>query len=393
VDKTELLLKELTEAHGPSGDESAVREVMASHLPPYAKQSTDKLGSLIAEVPGRSERPRVLVGAHMDEVGWIVREITKEGFLKVFPLGGWWGHVMLSQRVIVHGSKGPVLGVFGSTPPHLLPEENRKKVIDPKDMYIDVGVTERFDVKKKLGIRNGSYVTPMSDFQIMANPKLYLCKAFDDRVACALVCDLLNSCKPGTLPNTLFGLGSAQEEVGLRGAGTSAWQVNPDVAIILDVGIARDTPGIKERGESLGGGVAIDIFDAGMIPNSGLLQLAIDTAERLKIKYHLSSMDRGATDSGRVHMSRSGVPTISMGPAARYIHSHNSILARPDYDAVLKLVTALVKKLDEKTVAGFTGGTAKKAVRKAKARPRAKAKARPQARRAAAKRTRKTRRR
>ncbi|HUU45048.1 MAG TPA: M42 family metallopeptidase [Acidobacteriota bacterium] len=368
MDKTELLLKELTEAPGASGDESAVRAVMAAHLPSYAKQSTDKLGSLIAEVPGRSERPRVLVGAHMDEVGWIVREITKEGYLKVLPLGGWWGHVMLSQRVVVHGSKGPVIGLFGSTPPHLLPDESRKKVIEPKEMYIDVGVTDRFDVKKKLGLRNGCYVTPVSDFVIMANPKVYLAKAFDDRAACALVCDLLNSIKPRTLPNTIFGLGSAQEEVGLRGAGTSAWQVDPDVAIVLDVGIARDTPGIKDRGESLGGGVAIDIFDAGMIPNAGLLQLTIETAERLKIKYHLSSMDRGATDAGRVHMSRSGVPTISMGPAARYIHSHNSMMARADYDATLKLVTALVKKLDEKTVAGLTGGKPARPARKTKRR-------------------------
>lgn len=354
MDKTEEMLKALTEAHGAPGNESAVRAVMAAYMPSYAQQSYDKLGSLIARVPGRSDSPRVLVGAHMDEVAWIVREITEDGFLKVIALGGWWGHVMLAQRVLVHGAKGPILGVFGSTPPHLLSEDKRKSVILPREMYIDVGSTDKFDVKKKLGLRNGNYVTPLSDFQIMANPKLYLSKAFDNRVACALVCDLLQSIKPKTLPNTLYGLGSVQEEVGLRGAGTSAWAVEPDVAIIVDVGIARDTPGMKEPGERLGGGVAIDIFDAGMIPNGRLLQLVIDTAERNKIKYHLSSMERGATDAGRVHMSRIGVPTISVGPPARYIHSHNSILSRYDYDATLKLLKALVKKLDAKTVAGLT---------------------------------------
>lgn len=363
MDKTELLLKELTEAHGAPGDEAAVRAIMAAHMPLYARQSTDKLGSLIVEIPGRTDRPRILVGAHMDEVAWVVREITKEGFLKVFPLGGWWGHVMLSQRVVVHTAKGPVIGVVGSTAPHLLPEESRKKVIEPKDMYIDVGVMKGFDVKKKLGIRNGNYVTPLSDFRIMSNPKLYLAKAFDNRVACALVCDTLQAVRPKTLAGALVGIGSVQEEVGLRGAGTSAWAVDPDVALIIDVGIARDTPGIDTPGETLGGGVAIDVYDAGMIPNNALLQLVIDTAERLKIKYHLSSMERGATDGGRVHMSRSGVPAVSLGPATRYIHSHNSIIARPDYDDTLKLILAVVKKLDGPTVAALTGMKTKAAAK------------------------------
>lgn len=358
MDKTELLLKALTEAHGASGDENTIRAVMASYLPPYAKVSTDRLGSLIAEVPGKSASPRVLVGAHMDEVGFVVREITKQGFIKIIPLGGWWGHVMLSQRVLIQTRKGPVLGVFGSTPPHLLPEEDRKKVILPRDIYIDVGVMDGFDVVKKLGVRKGDFVTPLSDFQIMGNPKLYLAKAFDNRIACALVCDVLNAFKPNTLPNTLFGVGSVQEEVGLRGAATAAWTVNPDVALVLDVGIARDTPGLDEKAdERLGGGVSIGVFDAGMIPSKALLQLVIDIAERNKVKYHLSSMERGATDGGRIHLSRGGVPTVSIGPAVRYIHSHNAIFARSDYDASLKLATAVVKTLDQKTVGALTGLT------------------------------------
>ena len=366
MDKTELLLKALTEAHGAPGDEASVRAVMAAHMPTYARLSTDKMGSLIAEVPGKTDHPRVFVGSHMDEVAWVVREITKDGFLKVFPLGGWWGHVMLSQRVIVHGDKGPILGVFGSTPPHLLPDEKRKNVIEPKELFIDVGATDAFDVKKKLGLRNGLYVTPDSGFEVMSNPDLYLAKAFDNRVACALVCDVVNATKPKTMPNALYGIGSVQEEVGLRGAGTAAWAIDPDVALIIDVGIARDTPGIEGLGERLGGGVAIDVYDAGMIPNKGLLKLVIDTAERNKIKYHLSSMDRGATDAGRVHMSRLGVPSVSIGPPSRYIHSHNSIISRKDYDVCLKLLLAVLKQLNHETVAGLTGMSArgKAAVRK-----------------------------
>lgn len=355
MDKTELLLKALTEAHGAPGDESSVRAVMAAHMPTYARLSTDKMGSLIAEVAGKSDHPRVLLGSHMDEVAWVVRDITKDGFLKVYPLGGWWGHVMLSQRCIVHGEKGPVIGVFGSTPPHLLPDEKRKNVIEPKELYIDVGAQDGFDVRKRFGLRHGQYVTPDSNFQVMGNPDLYLAKAFDNRVACALVCDALAANKPKTLPNTVYGVGSVQEEVGLRGAGTAAWAIDPDVALIIDVGIARDTPGIDVPGERLGGGAAIDVFDAGMIPNKALLNLVIETAEKNKVKYYLSSMDRGATDAGRVHMSRIGVPTVSLGPPSRYIHSHNSIISRKDYNACLKLITAVLKRLDQSTVASLTG--------------------------------------
>jgi endoglucanase len=356
VDKTELLLKALTEAHGASGNEHAVRSIMAGNLPKHATMTTDKLGSLMAEVKGTSAVPRVLVGAHMDEIGWVIREITKEGYIKVFPLGGWWGHVMLAQRVVVHGSKGPVMGVIGSIPPHLLPDEDRKKVIEPKATYIDVGVMGKVDIKKKYGIRKGDFVTPLSDFTIMSDPKVYMAKAFDNRVACALVCDTLNALKPPAMANTVIGVGSVQEEVGLRGAITAAWTVEPDVAIIVDTGIAKDTPG-HEAGaeEKLGSGVSIDVFDRGMIPNNALMQLAIDTAEKKKIKYHLSSMDRGATDAGRVHISRAGVPSISLGPSVRYIHSHNAIFARPDYDATLKLILALIQRLDEKRVDSLTG--------------------------------------
>ena len=355
MDKTELLLKALTEAHGASGNEHAIRAIMADNLPRHATVTTDKLGSLIAEVKGKSPSPRVLVGAHLDEIGWLVREITKDGYIKVFPLGGWWGHVMLAQRVVVHGSKGPVIGVIGSRPPHLLPDEERKKVIEPKETYIDIGVMGKVDIKKKFGIRKGDFVTPLSDFTIMSDPKLYMAKAFDNRVACALVCDTLNALKPPAMPNTVIGVGSVQEEVGLRGAATAVWQVEPDVAIIVDTGIAKDTPG-HEAGaeEKLGSGVSIDVFDGGMIPHNALLQLVIDTAEKKKIKYHLSSMDRGATDAGRVHISRAGVPSVSIGPPVRYIHSHNAIFARPDYDATLKLILAVIQRLDKETVSGLT---------------------------------------
>jgi endoglucanase len=188
----------------------------------------------------------------------------------------------------------------------------------------------------------------------MNNKQMYLAKAFDNRVACALIIDTMRKLKRIKHPNLVFGSGSVQEEVGLRGANTVAHITNPDVAICLDVGIALDMPGYKDRCEKFGAGAAILIYDGGMIPNTRLRELIMDTAEKNKIPYHLSYMERGSGDGARIHLTRSGVPSIYMGPPVRYIHSHNSMLYRKDYDNTLKLVVALIKRLDKKTVESLT---------------------------------------
>ncbi|MBD3402413.1 M20/M25/M40 family metallo-hydrolase [candidate division GN15 bacterium] len=315
----------------------------------------DRLGSVIGVKNGSSESPRVLIAGHMDEIGFMVKEITEEGYIKFLPLGGWWGHVALGQRMRVITSKGPVIGVIGSTPPHLLPQEQRKKVLEIKDMFIDVGVQEKFDVKKKLGIKLGDPIIPESDFTIMGNPRMYLAKAFDNRMACAVVVDVLKKFKNVKHPNTILGAGTVQEEVGLRGAQTVAHVGEPDVAVIVDTGIGQDIPpeGFK-KAEKIGAGPALLIYDAGMIPNLKLRDLAIEVAESKKIPIHLTYMERGATDGGRVHLNRAGVPSIVIGPPVRYIHSHNSMMCRTDYDNTVKLAVELIKKLDEKTVKGLT---------------------------------------
>jgi len=349
LDFTEQMLKDFTEAHGTSGHEGSARSVMKQYLENYAEISYDRLGSLIAEKRGRAESPRVMLAAHLDEVGFMVSNIDKQGFIQFLPLGGWWGHVILGQRVRIHTRKGTVLGMVGCTPPHLLPDEERKKVLDIDKMYIDVGCQKGFDVQKRLGIRKGDFITPVSDFEIMGNKKLYIAKAFDNRVSCALVCDLMKSLAKKAHPNTVIGVGTVQEEVGLRGAQTSAYGVKPDVALVVDVGVAQDTPNLgKDRDERLGGGPAVVVFDAGMIPNQRLLELVCDTAEKAKIPYHLSSMMRGTTDGARISVSRVGVPSVVFGPAVRYIHSHNSILSRTDYNNTLKLLKLVVQKLDRR---------------------------------------------
>jgi putative aminopeptidase FrvX len=356
MDATELLLKEITEANGVSGYESEVRTIMARELKGKVDEiQYDKMGSVLGRKKGTSAAPKVMMVGHMDEIGFMVKEITKDGYIKFLSLGGWWGHVALGQRMRIITSKGPVLGVIGSKPPHMLMQSEREKVLEIKDMFIDVGAQQKFDVKKKLGIKLGDPIIPDSQFTIMGNSKMYMAKAFDNRVACAIVLDVVKHFKKASHPNTILAGASVQEEVGLRGAQTLAHLADPDVCIVVDTGIALDMPpdGFS-KAERIGAGPCILLYDAVMIPNLKLRDLVISVAEKKKIPFHLTYMERGGTDGGRVHMSRIGVPSIVIGPPVRYIHSHNSILNRADYDNTVKLVVELVKALDQRTVKSLT---------------------------------------
>ena len=176
MDATEALLKELTEAHGVPGHEAEIRAVVRRHLEPLGPLEQDKIGSLICKQPGASETPRVMLAGHLDEIGFMIKHITKEGFLKFLPLGGWFDQVLLGQRVVVKTGKGDVIGVIGAKPPHLLPPDERNKVVEKKAMYIDVGATSSEEVEAA-GVRVGDPVVPLADFRVLANPKTYLSKA------------------------------------------------------------------------------------------------------------------------------------------------------------------------------------------------------------------------
>jgi endoglucanase len=321
----------------------------------YTDLSYDKLGSLIGKKEGSASSPRVMVPGHLDEIGFMVKEITEEGYIRFLAVGGWWGHVALAQRVWVITSKGPVLGVVGSTPPHLLEPKDKEKVMKISDMFIDVGTMKKYDITRKLGVSVGDPIIPDSKFAVMNHNQMYMAKAFDNRVCCAMVIEIMKYFSRVAHPNTLFGVGTVQEEVGLRGAGTAAHLIDPDVAVILDVNVARDTPpdGYKKE-ERLGAGPGIIVYDALMIPNQRLRLLAIKTAREKKIPFHLSSLERGATDGGPIHISRAGVPTVFISLPTRYIHSHNSVIYRRDYDNTVRLAAALIKKLDRKTVDSLT---------------------------------------
>jgi endoglucanase len=290
----------------------------------------------------------------MDEIGFMVTYITKEGFVKFQPLGGWWDQVLLGHRVVIKTAGGDVTGVLGAKPPHLLDAEERKKLVEKKEMYIDIGARSEDEVREA-GVRPGDPIIPFSQFALMANPRFYLSKAFDNRVGCALSVEALNQLADDTHPNAVYAVGTVQEEVGLRGAKTSAFVINPDVSIILEVDIAGDVPGIKpeETNVKLGSGPTMSLYDARMIPNLKLRDMVIATAEELEIPLQFSSMPGGATDGGMIHLHNQGVPSVVIGVPTRHIHSHNAIICRDDYDQALRLVAELVKRLDAEAVAGL----------------------------------------
>lgn len=352
MDQTQQLLRELTEAHGVPGYEAEVRALVRRYLEPLGTVEQDRIGSLVCR---RGESgPRVMLAGHMDEIGFMVHHITKEGFLKFVPLGGWWDQVLLGQQVIVKTHQGDLAGVIGAKPPHVLPAEERKKVVVKKDMYIDIGATSKEEVEEA-GVRLGDPIVPAATFQVMANGKAYMSKAFDDRVGVALTIDALRHFSEAAHPNVLYGVATVMEEVGTRGAKTSAELVAPDVAIILEVDICGDVPGIKpeESDVKLGGGPTLILLDARMIPNLRLRDLVIETAQELEIPLQLSTMTGGATDGSQIHLHRTGVPAVVLGVPTRHIHSHAAIMHRDDYDRALRLLVAVLEKLDAETVAGL----------------------------------------
>lgn len=332
-----------------------MRALLRELMEPLGDVTQDKLGSLICEQAG--DGPRVMVVGHMDEVGFMVSHVTKDGFLKFQQLGGWWDQVLLGHRVIVKTHKGDVVGVLGAKPPHLLPAAERKKIVEKKDMYIDVGASSRAEVEE-IGVRVGDPIVPRSDFVVLANGRTYLSKAFDNRIGCAVVVDVLRHYQESGdgRNNALYGVQTVMEEVGLRGATTSVRAVDPDVAIILESDIAGDVPGIKDEVSDvkLGQGPTLMLYDSRMIPNLKLRDLVVETAEELDIPLQFSLMPGGGTDGGAIHLHGVGVPTVVIGVPARHIHSHGAIIHRDDYDHAVKLVTAVVARLDTATVRTLT---------------------------------------
>ncbi|AKP48160.1 MULTISPECIES: M42 family metallopeptidase [Bacillus] len=341
------LFRQLTELPGASGNEHAVRAFMKEQLSQYADEVVqDRLGSIFGVKKGNG--PVVMVAGHMDEVGFMITSITDNGMLRFQPLGGWWNQVLLAQRVQIITENGPVIGVIGSIPPHLLSEEQRKKPMEIKNMLIDIGADDREDAER-IGIKPGQFAVPICPFTPLANQKKILAKAWDNRYGCGLAIELLKEVKDETLPNTLYSGATVQEEVGLRGAQTAANMIKPDIFFALDASPANDMSGDKNQFGQLGQGALIRIYDRTMVTHRGMREFVLDTAESNQIPYQFF-VSQGGTDAGRVHLSNEGVPSAVIGICSRYIHTHASMIHVDDYQAAKELLIKLVRSCDQSTV-------------------------------------------
>ncbi|MFJ8512436.1 M42 family metallopeptidase [Lysinibacillus xylanilyticus] len=353
LDPTLQMFKDLTDANGIAGNERAPREVMKKYIGPYADLvETDNLGSVIAKKVGDENGPKIMVAGHLDEVGFMVTQIDDKGFIKFQTVGGWWSQVMLAQRVTITTRKGEeIIGVIGSKPPHILPADVRNKVVDIKDMFIDVGAASKDEVLE-WGVRPGDMVTPYFEFNVMKNEKYLLAKAWDNRIGCAIAIDVMKALQNEKHPNILYSVGNVQEEVGLRGAKTATHKIQPDIGFAVDVGVAGDTPGVtaKESTSKMGAGPQIVVYDASMVSHRGLREFVLDVADENNIPYQFEAMAGGGTDAGSIHVTANGIPALSIGIATRYIHSHAGILHRDDYDNAVKLMVEVIKKLDRDAV-------------------------------------------
>jgi len=338
------VLEKLSNANGVTGREDNVRNLMKKYLKPYVDEiKEDKLGNLIAFKKGKKDAPTVMIAAHMDEVGLMIKNIKKKGFLQFTKIGGIDNRILLAQKVIVHTDKGPLTGVIGSKPVHIQKEEDRKKVIDADKLFIDIGARNKEEAEK-MGVQVGDVVSFDTTFAQLGN-NVVLGKAFDDRVGCTIIVETLKRLQK--VDSNVYAVGTIQEEVGLRGATIAAFQIDPDIGIALDASVAGDMPGVGE-GEApakMGEGPVLTVADAGLIAHPKVLRLLIDSAKQNKIPYQLETGIRGATDAARIALSRNGVPSGVLSIPARYIHSPAGILNLDDVEKAIKLAVAAIENV------------------------------------------------
>jgi putative aminopeptidase FrvX len=360
-------LEELINSFGPSGFEKEPARIVRNYVSQFSDRVySDKLGSLMFEKRGTSDEPVVLVPGHIDEVGFIVSSINKQGFLTFNPLGGWSDQVLLAQRVIIRTEKGLIQGVIAAKPPHLLPPKERDKVVVKEKMFIDIGASNAEEAEA-MGVRIGNPVVPASSFSTIrkrvfrdgkskGEDTIAIGKALDNRVGAWTAAEVIRTLAERRIkhPNRVIGAATTLEEEGLRGAQTAAYMTKPDVCIVLDTDIAGDVPGIEvhEAAAKMGYGPALTTYDESMVPNQGLLEFVIKTAKKNKIPLQLSQV-MSETDAGPIHTTNAGCPTVALGVPARHLHSNVGLLSMTDANDCVRLVVELIKHLDKKTVDAF----------------------------------------
>lgn len=353
MDKVELLLEELTNAHGPSGYEGPVRAIMRKELDPICDAiETDGIGSLIGTFGMKTDVPKVMMAAHMDEVGLMVKFITADGYVKFQPLGGWLDQALINQQWTIMTQNGPVHGISGIKTPHVMSPDSRNQIFKREQIFIDVGATSKSDAEERLKIRPGDPIAPDSKFAYLNSGSMYVGKAWDDRVGLAIMIEVIKKMDKASLPNKLYIVSTVQEEVGLRGAHTSSHKIKPDIGINLESGVAGDYPGITEdeSQEKVGAGPAIFLHDSSMLPNLKLRDLVVEIAKDNDIPIQFDVLNGYGEDGAEIQRSHDGVPAINIAVPTRYLHSHYGVISRQDFDNTVNLVCALLNRLDSKTV-------------------------------------------
>ena len=339
------LLKKLSNAPGVSGFEESIRKIMKDELKDHVDTiEIDGLGNFIAVKKGKADGKKIMLAAHMDEIGLMVKHIDKEGFVKFTKIGGINDQMLLNQEVYIHSDDGKkVLGVIGAKPPHRMKAAEKRKVVEYENMFIDIGASSKEEAEKMVSV--GDPITIKHEYSELQD-NLVTGKAFDNRVGCYVLIEAMKRVKTDA---TIYGVGTVQEEVGLKGARTSAFKINPDIAIALDVTIAGDHPGIKEEEApaKLNGGPAIILTDAsgrGIITHPTVKKLLIDTADAEKIPYQLEVSEGGTTDATAIHLTREGIPTGVLSVPTRYIHTPVEVVSLEDIENTIKLLVAALEK-------------------------------------------------
>jgi len=340
------LVARLSEAYGPSGYEDEVRELIVAEIKKCGgRPEVDSLGNVYAEVKGTGNGPRVMVSAHMDEVGFMIKYVEDSGLLRFVTLGNINPKVMPSQRIMIRGTK-PQIGVIGSKPPHVLSPEDAKKPVELGELYIDIGAASREEVLQ-LGIDIGSTGVFDVPFRKAVN-SMVIGKALDNRAGCAVALKLFESiARRPAFPTVVLAL-TVQEELGMRGATVAANWASPDAALVFETAVAADSPDVRPRDRLLliGGGPAVRILDNSMVTQRLMLEHMMKTADTHGIPYQRQINMGGATDAGKIHLSGKGIPTGVLSTPCRYLHSSSLMLSLVDVENLLSLAEHTIRDMN-----------------------------------------------
>jgi endoglucanase len=340
------LLKELCEATGAPGFEDDIRSIVKRELKGLADTvKVDRMGNVIAikkairPKSAKGKALKVMLAGHMDEIGFVVKHIDDNGFIRLNPLGGFDPKTLIAKRVIIKNGKNEFVGVVGTKPIHIMTNEERAKMPTLEGLFVDVGLPAK-TVRKKIDI--GDPVTLRQDFVEFGDN--VCCKSMDNRVAVWVLIETLRALKNKKPKVDTVAVFTVQEEVGIRGAITSAYGVEPDVGIAVDVTLACDMPGVPETQHitKLGEGTAIKICDSASISNPKLVTHMKDLARKRKITHQMEILPRGGTDAGGIQKSRAGVPVVTLSVPCRYVHSVVETCSKSDLHATVDLMAAFL---------------------------------------------------